>query len=143
MRGGKTPAGNKKRTKSIVAKDITGRKRTTGNLKKGDVCKNKQGKFVSKKASESAKARSKIAGTSQSYIVLWARCLKESRAAIGVSGWVKCKKQGTYWEVQLYKENKRRVRAVTLNQGQMDQGYHDRKKGKKGLKGAKKVAAKK
>jgi hypothetical protein len=140
VRGGKTPAGNKKRTKSIVAKDITGRKRTTGNLKKGDVCKNKQGKFVSKKASESAKARSKIAGTSQSYIVLWARCLKESRAAIGVSGWVKCKKQGTYWEVQLYKENKRRVRAVTLKQGQMDQGFYPRKEG---LKGAKKMAAKK
>lgn len=143
MRGGKTPAGNKKRTKSIVAKDITGRKRTTGNLKKGDVCKNKQGKFVSKKASESAKARSKIAGTSQSYIVLWARCLKESRAAIGVSGWVKCKKQGTYWEVQLYKENKRRVKNA---EGKPLQYFlykppkekEATQKRKKGLKGAKK-----
>ena len=71
MKGGKG-----KRVKAILVRDP--KRKSAGGLRGKDITTNKQGKYVSAKASTTAKERAKQPGTSQANIALWARMLKAS-----------------------------------------------------------------
>merc|ERR1712115_335498 len=65
-----------------------GRKvKTSGGLKAADLVKSKSGKIVSKKAS--AKAKKNFQG---SKLQKWCKALQAARKALGVKGFVACKK---------------------------------------------------
>merc|ERR1719359_2302520 len=63
------------------------KERTSGGLKKGDIVKNKRGRFVSKKASNRAKN-----SKSGKKIAKWGQALKAARKALGVKGFKACKR---------------------------------------------------
>merc|ERR1719229_1075434 len=58
-----------------------GKEKTVGGLKKTDLKKNKNGKVVSKKASDAAKKRKSF-----SKIVKWGAAFKQARKALGIKG---------------------------------------------------------
>merc|ERR1712150_172458 len=77
--------GKGKLAKSAV---FSGKKeRTVGGLKKADLVKSKSGKVVSKKAS--VRAKKNYQG---SKLQKWAKALTAARKALGVKGFVACKK---------------------------------------------------
>merc|ERR1711979_164489 len=61
--------------------------KTVGGLKKTDLVKSKSGKIVSKKASASAKKNFQ-----GSKLQKWCKALQAARKALGVKGFVACKK---------------------------------------------------
>merc|ERR1712048_571982 len=79
--------------KSVIAKGKRGKVsvfkgtkvKTVGGLKKSDLKKNKAGKIVSKKASDSAKK-----GKGYKKIVAWAAAFKAARKALGIKGFCPC-----------------------------------------------------
>merc|ERR1712169_57633 len=74
-----------KRAKSSVFKGT--KVKTSGGLSKGDLVKSKSGKIVSKKAS--ARAKKNFQG---SKLQKWCKALQAARKALGVKGFVACKK---------------------------------------------------
>jgi len=71
--------------------------KTGGGLTKGDIVKNKRGKYVSKKASHRAKNSKAGKG-----IAKWGAALKQARKNLGVKGFKACKKGSA-----LYAETKK------------------------------------
>merc|ERR1719253_2193 len=72
-----------KRAKSSVYRGT--KAKTSGGLAKGDLKKNKQGKVVSRKASEAAKK-----GKGAKKIAAWGAAFKAARKALGVKGFCPC-----------------------------------------------------
>nr|AFY23236.1 dinoflagellate viral nucleoprotein DVNP.4 [Hematodinium sp. SG-2012] len=68
-----------KRAKSSVFRGT--KEKTSGGLKRSDLCRNKRGKVVSKKASEAAKKRFKKSGLGR-----FAEALQKARKALGIKG---------------------------------------------------------
>merc|ERR1719321_1550011 len=77
------------------------KEKTSGGLKKGDIIKNKAGKFVSRKASNRAKN-----SKNGKKIIKWAHAFKAARKALGVKGFKPCKKGSALYKktMELYKK---------------------------------------
>merc|ERR1719361_2076961 len=74
--------------KTAKARVLSGKKvKTSGGLKKSDLIKSKSGKVVSKKAS--AASKKKFQG---SKLQKWCKAVQAARKALGVKGFVACKK---------------------------------------------------
>merc|ERR1719228_1128873 len=81
MKGSMKKAGMKKKAmkKSVIAKGK--RAKTSGGLKKSDLTKNRNGKVVSKKASEAGKKNYKKNGLAK-----FTKAVQAARKALGIKG---------------------------------------------------------
>ena len=68
--------------------------RTNGGLTKKDLCKNKRGKVVSKKAMASGAKRFKKSGLGK-----WVEATQKARKELGLTGFVACKKGTAYYKL--------------------------------------------
>merc|ERR1719321_27511 len=90
------------RGRGAKARVFKGKKeKTSGVLKKGDIVKNKRGRFVSKKASNRAKN-----SKSGKKIAKWGQALKAARKALNIKGFKPCKKGSALYNKtkELYKK---------------------------------------